>query len=102
MKKMILVLALVFCMLATPALAFLYETKILTNDEIKQLTDQQLNDVYTEAMIEKQSVAIFQGKAGFTPKEFESFKTLLGFVVRLRQEMVKRGIEAPPVEEWLR
>ena len=100
MKKLaVMVLVL---LLAVPALAFLYEVKILTPDEIKQLSDENLGNVYTDAVIEREASAIFHGKAGFNPREYKSFKDLLGFIVHIREEMVRRQITPAPVDEWLR
>ena len=88
--------------LCSPVFAFLYEVKILTKVEIQKLTDQQIMDNYTEALIEREASETFHGKAGFTPKEYNSFKELLGYIVRLRQEMLNRGVEPPPVDQWLK
>ena len=101
MRKIFLVLALM-SFLSTNAHAFLYEAKILSKEEIKVLTDQQLLDTFIAAKIEVEASKAFHGKAGFNPKEYVQFKDLLGFIVRLHQEMKSREIEIPPVDEWLR
>lgn len=101
MKK-ILTWVMFFVFSASIANAFLYQVPILTKEEIKKVSDQQLMDSYIEAVIERSASETFHGKAGFTPKEYNNFKDLLGFIVRLRQEMLKREMETPPVDEWLR
>lgn len=100
MKIISLILSLLL-FLSTSASAFLYEVKILTDAEINKLTDKELVDNFIAAKIEVDASKTFHGKAGFTPKEYDKYKLLLGFVIQLRQEMQERGIEAPPVDEWL-
>ena len=96
-------LSLVFILLMTSlASAFLYEVKILSKEELKKLTGDQLVDLYTSALIEREASETFHGKAGFTPKEYEAFKELLGLIVRIRQEMLSRELEPPPIDQWLK
>ena len=102
MMKRIICSLIVCLLLATSAHAFLYEVKILTDDEIHQMLKEELMQVYIDAMIERRASETFHGRAGFSPKEYESFKELLSLIVRLRQEMSHRGMDVPPVEEWLR
>ena len=89
-------------MLSVPAFAFLYEVKVLTKEEVQKLTNDQLVDVYKDAVIERKASETFHGKAGFMPKEYESFKQLLGLIIRIREEMKTRELEPPPIEDWLR
>ena len=88
--------------LTSPGLAFLYEVKIPTKEELKKLNNDQLVDLYTSALIEREASETFHGKAGFTPKEYQSFKDLLGLIVRIRQEMLSRELEPPPIDQWLK
>ena len=101
MKKIFLIF-IVFCLLAMPVLAAIYEVKILKDEEIRKLSNDALMTVYTEAMIEREATKTFYAKAGFTPKEYESYRSLLTFVVRLRKEMATRELEPLPIEEWLK
>ncbi|HNV23812.1 MAG TPA: hypothetical protein PLH56_06300 [Candidatus Omnitrophota bacterium] len=101
MKRIFFIL-IIFCLLATFVLAAIYEVKILTDEEIRKLSNDAIVAVYTDAMIEREATKTFYAKAGFTPKEYDSYRTLLTFVVRLRKEMAAREIEPPPVEEWLK
>ena len=101
MKKIVFII-LFLLMFAGTSFAFLYEVKILNKEEIAQLKNEQLVDVYTDVLIERQASETFHGRAGFTPKEYQSYKDLLGFVVRLRQEMSNRKMEPPPVSDWLK
>ena len=66
------------------------------------MKNEELISVYTDAVIEREASQTFHGKAGFTPKEYDSFKKLLGFIINLRQEMVNRELEPPPITEWLK
>lgn len=101
MKK-ILSAFLIFSFLCTTAFAFLYEVKIYSKEELKKLNNDALVELYTSALIEREASETFHGKAGFTPKEYESYKDLLGLIVRIRQEMVARDLQPPPIDEWLK
>ena len=101
MKKLMMALVLIaFC--AGSAFAFLYEVKILSKDDVKKLTNDEIVTIYTDAVIEREASKTFHGKAGFTPKEYESYKELLGFIVRLREEMASRELDPPPITDWLK
>ncbi|MCD4780460.1 MAG: hypothetical protein K8S27_07940 [Candidatus Omnitrophica bacterium] len=101
MKTLSLVLIGLF-VLCAPVFGFLYEVQILSLEEVKKIDDDKLMAIYTEAMIERRATETFHGKAGFSPKEYKGFKALLGFIIRLRQEMQERNLDVPPIEEWLR
>ena len=101
MKKIILLFVMMFT-LSTFAFAFLYEVTILTKEEIKKLKNEELISIYTDAVIEREASETFHGKAGFTPKEYQSFKDLLGLIIHLRQEMLSRELEPPPITDWLK
>jgi hypothetical protein len=89
-------------MISTAGFAFLYEIEILDKEKISKLTDEELIAKYTEAAIERKATETFHGRAGFSLKEYDQFKGLLEYVVSLRFEISKRGIEFQPVEEWIR
>ena len=82
--------------------AFLYEIPILTKEEIKALSDSALTERYIDAKVELDASRTFHGKSGFTPKEYSQYKDLVNFIIRIRQEMQTRELEAPPVDEWIR
>ena len=88
--------------MVVPANAFLYEVGILTTEEIEDLKDDKLLEVYTEAMIERKASETFHGRAGFAPKEYAAYKQLLGLISRIRQEMSTRELDVPPIDEWIR
>ncbi|MBU0467802.1 MAG: hypothetical protein KKF78_07570 [Candidatus Omnitrophica bacterium] len=101
MKKIIVLLCL-FVLVCSPVFAFIYQVKILTKEEIKNLKDSQIQDVYVDVMIEKKASETFHQRSGFAPKEYQQYKELLGMVIRLRQEMLERKIEASPIDEWIK
>ncbi|MBF0533075.1 MAG: hypothetical protein HQL23_08290 [Candidatus Omnitrophica bacterium] len=101
MKKMLMGF-LCFLLFTVPAYAFLYEVQALSKEELKKLSNEQLTDVYTDAVIERRATEVFFTRAGLTPKEYAQFKDLLKFIVRLRQEMVERKIDVPPIEDWVK
>ena len=101
MKRLLLVISFLLIFTAN-ALAFLYEVKVLTKEELKKLNNDELVELYTSALIEREASETFHGKAGFTPKEYSAFKDLLGLIVKIREEMLAREMEPPPVDDWLR
>jgi len=101
MKRVMICLCL-FALVSSPAFAFLYEVKILSDKEIKDLAKEEIIAVYTEALIERKASETFHSRAGFAPKEYRKFKELLGLIVNLRLEMQKRDMDVPPIDEWLR
>ena len=100
--KRILLSIFVFLVTTTFAHAFLYEVTIPTTAEIKKLSNDQLVELYTDILIERETSEIFHGKAGFKPSEYQKYKELLHLIVNLRREMAERDMQPPPVEEWLR
>jgi hypothetical protein len=100
MKKIFLVLFALLVMVQ-PVSAFMYEVKVLKKEEITQLTNEALAEMYTDVLIEVEASKVFHARAGFTPKEYGKYKDLLRFIVNIREEMLKRELEPPPVSEWL-
>lgn len=101
MRKIFITVALMAIM-STHALAFLPEIENVTKEEIKKYSDEELVTAYVDAVIERRAREAFHGKAGFAPKEYQSFKDLLLLIVHLRQEIQRRGIEVPPINDWLK
>ena len=81
--------------------SFVYSVKVLSKTEVQELKKDELVDYFVDVMIERKACETFHSRSGFSPKGYEKFKELLKVVVYLRQEMLKRGIEPPPVMEWL-
>lgn len=101
MKKWLLT-GLLVVLLVGPASAFLYEVKQYTYEELKELSNEEIIEVYTESIIERTASESFHGKAGFTPREYKKFKELLNLIVKCRHEMLRRELDVPPINEWLR
>ncbi|OGX38471.1 MAG: hypothetical protein A3G91_04225 [Omnitrophica WOR_2 bacterium RIFCSPLOWO2_12_FULL_50_9] len=101
MKKMTLVLLSFFLILKVFLAVAAADIQILSKIEIEKLTNEQLLSAYVDAKIEAEAQKTFS-RTGFTHKEYQAYRELLTFVVQLRQEMEKRKIDAPPVEEWLK
>ena len=103
MKKILVLIALGTFLCATSfSWAFLYEVPILSKEEVKKLSDADLISAYIQVKIEIDASRTFHGKAGFTPKEYEKHKGLLGYVIALRLEMQLRELQPPPIDEWIR
>jgi len=104
MKRLIVVLFLSFFLLiSVRADAFLYEIDFLTKDQIKELSDEAIVEAHTEAKIEEKASAEFHIGAGFSSaKEYRLRKDLLRLIIYLRREMILRGVEIEPIEQWLR
>lgn len=101
MKKLLIAIIVVL-MAATSSSAFLYEIEILTQEQIKKLSDTELVEVYTEAKIEEYASSEFHQGAGFSSgKEYEKRKDLLRYIIFLRREMALRELESDPIQEWL-
>ncbi len=102
MKKYLLAFILL-ALLATSAQAVMSDMKILAKDEIAKLTNEKLIDVYIETKVEIAASKTFYCNSGFsTLKEYDKYKELLTYVIYLQQEMQKKGVIPPPVDEWIR
>jgi hypothetical protein len=100
LTRTIFAFVVVFCALSFhPALAFMDEFKVLEQSEITKLNDTQLIDTYIEVIVELEAVKTFHTTSGFKPKEYDSYKDLLRYRIRLLMEFHKRGIEAPAFDK---
>ena len=100
MKKRLFLIMAVMVLAAHVSFGAGEEVKILATPEIEKLTNDQLLNTYIDAKIESEAYKAF-GRTGYSHKEYSQYRELLAFIVRLRQEMEKRQVDAPPVEEWL-
>ena len=78
--------------------AFFNDFKILSKDEIEQLSDKALTNTYIDAQIEVLAQKTFFERAGITPKDYARFKELLRYRVDLIQELQRRKLEIPKTE----
>lgn len=87
---------------STQALAFLPEIVQVSKEELKKYSDEELVVVYIDTLVERKAREAFHGKAGFSPKEYQSYKDLLMLIIRLRREIETRKLDVPPINEWLK
>jgi len=97
MNKILSFLILVL-FLGTNAFALPIEITILSKEEIAKLSDQQLIDVYIDALVEMETAKTFYSKSGFQPKEINKFKELVRYRIWLILELHKRKVEIPKTE----
>lgn len=89
MKKIILVALMI--VLTVPAFAFLYDMKMLPREEIRKLTDGELEEAYIQAKIEEEASHEFHIAAGFSSsKDYDKRKELLRYLFELRREISHR------------
>ena len=79
------------------AQAFLYEVTILDAQTVAALTDQKLLDTYVEVLIELEAGTTFSRTAGFNKAEYEKFKNLIRYRVRLHKEIKRRSLIVPDI-----
>ncbi len=94
-KKFISVL-LIFSIIASPALAFVFEVPVLPAESIAKLSDGELMGNYIEVLVELEAVRTFYSKGGLIPKEYRQLKDLLRYRILLSLEIHKRKIDVPP------
>lgn len=84
--------------LAFSASAFLFQVEILDKAAISKMTDEQLLEVYIDAVVEVEAVKTFYARGGLVPREYTKLKELLRFKILLIQEIHKRGLEIPKTQ----
>ena len=101
-SKMFLFLFM-FVIFSSPAFALFNEkdnVKMYTQEEMKTLTDDQLKEAVEDTAIEIHAQEVFHGRAGFTnPKEYANYKSLLKMFIKLKEEMQRRELKLPPIED---
>lgn len=80
------------------AQSFLFKLKILEDSAITALSDEKLIDAYIDAEIELEAVSTFFSTSGFTPREFDQYKSLLRFRTDLIREIEKRELDVPRIK----
>jgi len=91
MKKIIFITS-VLLLICTFSFAFLYGVKVLTQEEIKELTDEELYEVYVDSKIEEKASGEFHKSAGFSSaKDYNKRKRMLRFIFDLRKEVDTRA-----------
>ena len=90
---------LIVFLLTSPSYAYLYEIPILKKAEIANLTDDGLIDAYINVVVEFEAAKAFHYTSGFSPKEYAQYKELIKYKILLRQEIQKRKLDLPPIED---
>lgn len=97
-QKVLVMGAMFVCLAAGSSQAFLFEIKPLNQSAIVTMNDAKLMDTYIDVMIELEAVNTFYRNAGFTPKEYGKYKTLLRFRTDLLIEIQKRKLDIPRIQ----
>ena len=82
---------------ARPAAAFLYDIPVSDQPTIAALSDEKLLDTYVEVLIEMEASTTFSRTAGFNKPEYEKYKNLIRYRVRLMNELKQRRLEVPSI-----
>ena len=95
MKK-ILVMLMVMMALAVPVFADFSPTSvILEKADMVKLSDEKLLDSYMDVMVDLEASRAFHSTSGFSPKQYDEFRSLLKYRLLLLMEIHNRNIEIP-------
>jgi hypothetical protein len=83
----------------TAAHAYPIEMKFLTADEITKFSDQELTDAYMAVLVEVEAQKSFHATSGFRPNDYDQYKGLLLYQLRLVTELKKRKLSIPSFSE---
>ena len=83
---------------ARPAAAFLYDIPVYDEPTIAALSDEKLLDTYVEVLIEMEASTTFSRTAGFNKQEYEKYKGMIRYRVRLMNELKRRRLEVPGID----
>lgn len=101
MKKTALVTLLLLFLLSPVFAAFTSNVIILEKAELVKLNDEKLIDAYMDAIVEIEAVKTFHTTSGFTTKQYNDYRDLLKYRLRLLMEIHNRSIEIPQQMERL-
>lgn len=85
-----------FC---TPVAAqsFVYDVAILDQPSVSALSEKKLLETYVEVLIELEASTTFSRVAGFNKADYEKYKNLIRYRVRLLQEIKARNLVVPDI-----
>ncbi len=85
----------------SPASSFAYPSavSVLPAKDIVKLSDSALSAVYLDTIIEIEAIKIFHKTSGFSPKEYQEYKSLLRFRYELKSELQHRQLDIPSIDE---
>jgi len=81
----------------TEAKAFLFDAEVLEQAAITKLSNQELQDTYIDLLIEIKVSTTFSEVSGFNKKDYDKFKALLHYQVKLIKEIQKRDLDLPDI-----
>ena len=94
------VIIALFCVMSVhPVSAYMDDIEILEQKDLIKLADPQLIDAFIDVIVEMEASKTFHTTSGFTPKEYTAFKNLLRYRILLLQEIHKRGLEVPSLDQ---
>lgn len=80
-----------------PTYALPNSVKILSQEEIKGLSDENLKTAYVDALIELEAETVFYQRSGFLQKDLNDYRNLIRYRVNLMYELQNRKIEVPAI-----
>ena len=86
----------IFFVLLNPVFAdFKSDVTVLEKPEIAKLSDEKLVDGYEDVLVEIEAIKTFHTTSGFTPKQYDEYRNLLKYRLRLLMEIHNRSLEIP-------
>ncbi len=73
--------------------------EVLSAKDIVKLSETALTAVYLDTIIEIEAIKIFHKTSGFSPKEYQEYKSLLRFRYELKSELQRRQLDIPSITE---
>ena len=95
MKKILITLLLLTSITPFAFAAFTSNVVMLDKTEVAKLNDEKLTDAYMDVLVELEAVRTFHSTSGFSPKQYDEFRDLLKYRLRLLLEIHTRNIEIP-------
>ena len=95
MKKTVVALALVLFLTSPVFAAFTSNVTVLEKADISKLIDEKLTDAYMDTLVEIEAIKTFHATSGFTVKQFDEYRELLKYRLRLLMEIHTRNLEIP-------
>ena len=80
-----------------PAYALPNSIKILNQQEIKGLSDEDLKKAYIDALIELEAETVFYQRSGFLQKDLNDYRDLIRYRVNLMFELQNRKLDVPTI-----
>lgn len=94
------ILCVLFLMKPVLAADFAHDVTILEPDAIAQLSDEKIQEVYLDTIVELDASKTFHNTSGFTPKDYKAYKSLVKFRLHLLIDMHRRNLEIPQFDRY--